>query len=400
MQSAGFVEDELLLEVDDRTVAPRPWTRKARTMGFASASLLAFAAACFGARSLVAMGGQAEQKWDAETIPSSENCVEDGVNCRDAQCCRISGHICYEKDASEAFCRKEGQCVPGKHGTCAEKKPWWRMKPVVYKPGTSMFCYAMYLVDMGPPETRPPNHQLELLQTQHRAGASIFGCNSWAVYSDVSAYLAPGVKTRVVSDVDNDWHTFRRPDKKNLWSNSMIYYQVWKAIRDDGMWEKQDWIVKVDVWTVFIPQRLVDFLSTQSVTEHGDYYETCKYVDSGFFGNLEVSSNKAFTVFLNSLEDCKSNLKYGGGYGWKYGPWGEDLFQQRCFDRHGVEKLPGYGLSNSGTCPNNRPETEKKNTEYVPKCWNAMQAAVHPFRDPKSYFACLATIMKKDYTDV
>eukprot|EP00418_Pyrodinium_bahamense_P007431 CAMPEP_0179024534 /NCGR_PEP_ID=MMETSP0796-20121207/7502_1 /TAXON_ID=73915 /ORGANISM="Pyrodinium bahamense, Strain pbaha01" /LENGTH=58 /DNA_ID=CAMNT_0020720493 /DNA_START=65 /DNA_END=238 /DNA_ORIENTATION=+ len=53
MQSAGFVEDELLLEADDRTVAPRPWTRKARTMGFASAALLAFAAACFGARSLV-----------------------------------------------------------------------------------------------------------------------------------------------------------------------------------------------------------------------------------------------------------------------------------------------------------------------------------------------------------
>merc|ERR1712187_359954 len=90
------------------------------------------------------------------------------------------------------------------------------------------------------------------------------------------------------------------------------------------------------------------------------------------------------------MGDCKGNLKYEGGHGWKYGPWGEDLFQQRCLDRHGVEKLPGYGLSNSGTCPMIRPKSEKDNTKYIPKCAGATQAVVHPFRDVKSYFDCLA----------
>ena len=377
------------------------WSRKARVAGLVGGVMMALAGTGFGAQHLMAStSSQVEQKFDVETIPKWESCVPDDVDCSKAMCCKTSGHRCYEKDSSSAFCRKEGKCVPGIMGTCKEKGAQWRMKPAVSKPGTSLFCFAMYVVDMGPPGKRPPNHQLELLRTQHQASTSIFGCPEYAVYSDVTADIGGGVSTKVVSDVDGDWHDYKRKDKPNMWANSMIYFQTWKAIKAEGSWSKHDWVVKVDPWSVFMPQRLVDFLATQSTTATGNYYETCEFVQEGAFGALEVTSNKAFGVFLERLDECKANLKYGGGGDWKYGPWGEDLFQQRCLDRHGIDKLPGYGLTNTGTCPNNRPKTERTNTKYVPSCYDFKAAVLHPFRDTKGYFACLGTTTNKDYSNL
>merc|ERR1712194_110331 len=91
-------------------------------------------------------------------------------------------------------------------------------------------------------------------------------------------------------------------------------------------------------------------------------------------------------------DECKANLKYGGGGDWQYGPWGEDLFQQRCLDRHGVDKLPGYGLTNTGTCPNNRPKTDKKNSKYIPSCYDFKAAVLHPFRDTKGFLPAWARL--------
>merc|ERR1712217_9406 len=129
-------------------------------------------------------------------------------------------------------------------------------------------------------------------------------------------------------------------------------------------WSHQAWTVKVDPWSVFIPQRLINFLASQDVTQNGQYYDTCEGVLEGYFGNLEVSSNQAMKSFFEQLGTCRGHLKYDGSGAWKYGPWGEDLFKQQCFDMAGVNKVPGYGLSNSGTCINNRPSAEKDNKKY------------------------------------
>merc|ERR1712003_579100 len=101
-----------------------------------------------------------------------------------------------------------------------------------------------------------------------------------------------------------------------------------------------DWIVKVDVDAVFLPSRLRTYLEKMEVTDNGIYLENCKYVNYGFFGSLAVMSHE---------KDTGNQA------------WGEDLFQQRCMDLHGVDKVGAYDINTDASCAAWRPEGEKKN---------------------------------------
>jgi hypothetical protein len=268
------------------------------------------------------------------------------------------------------------------------------MAPVVETPGASLFCFSVYTFNVG---TTKKNWELDLLRTQLQVGASIFGCGAWDVYSDVKEMLSPGpplrLDTKKVDDVEGEFHILKRKHNQG-WVNTPFFYQIWKRIRSDGRWQHRDWTVKVDPDAVFLPQRLVSHLAKQGVTEHGIYLENCKRVDSGFFGSLEVFSNKAFSIFLDNLEDCKLTLCWKGGCGWKYGPWGEDLFAQRCMDKHHVEKVQDFDLTNDGACAVNRPRNQRWNKKWKPNCADTHQPAMHPFKKPDDYFKCLGDVMK------
>merc|ERR1711879_529460 len=133
------------------------------------------------------------------------------------------------------------------------------------------------------------------------------------------------------------------------------------------------WTVKVDAPTVFMPDRLRTILATKEDDQTGVYFQNCKEVLEGFFGNLEVVSAEGFKRFLEQIdtsytsgcwrqdtEECKK--------GWKYGTWGEDLFMQRTMDDAEVSKISDLSLTSSGTCPGDRPKDKKKDTKFVPTC--------------------------------
>merc|ERR1712066_414048 len=53
-----------------------------------------------------------------------------------------------------------------------------------------------------------------------------------------------------------------------------------------------------------------------------------------------------FDTFLSNLETCKATLDWKGlSPEWKFGPWGEDLFMQKCMDKHGVSKVFNFSMS-------------------------------------------------------
>merc|ERR1712232_1395271 len=86
----------------------------------------------------------------------------------------------------------------------------------------------------------------------------------------------------------------------------------------------------------------------------------------------------------------------GAGMNWKvgikngkYGPMGEDLFAQKCMDRHGVKKVERFDLTRDGACPADRPKAERKNKKYIPSCVGATTATIHPFKKPDGYFKCI-----------
>merc|ERR1712217_116161 len=255
-------------------------------------------------------------------------------------------------------------CNPATDGSCIELNNAWAYKPANATMGTSMYCFAVYVVDKGPDKSRP-DYDLSLLRTQLRFGVGLFGCPKWEVFSDQETELSSSGSSvkfwaSVIKDRDGEFHKFTRRDKPWKWVNTPLFYQVWLAIRYNSKHSGSQWVVKVDPSTVFMPNKLAAHLATVKVPSVGTYFENCKGVDSGLFGNLEVVSTDAFQGFLDKLEDCQ--------------------------------------LTTSGTCPHDRPQGQKKNKDFVPACGAVQTPAVHPFRNPTAWFACLGTIVKKDFS--
>merc|ERR1719330_368764 len=104
-------------------------------------------------------------------------------------------------------------------------------------------------------------------------------------------------------------------------------------------------------------------LESQLVPPSGIYLENCKYVEYGYFGNLEVFSSAAFATLIEKIDDCKADLQINRKVGvknGKYGPTGEDLFAQACLDKFGVRRVEAFDITTDGACPADRPIDQQK----------------------------------------
>ena len=365
--------------------------------GFAAVGLLLLGAAAYfagrGQPATVDSSVMPQQKEDMVVRPPYDFCSKPSENCVSTSCCKTSGHECFLLRDGYAECKAE--CKPGKDGWCTGLV---HEKPVEAYPGTSLFCFGFYMANTG---STKKSYDLELFRAELALGASIFGCPKWQVYSDVDTWLSQGpplLKTTKVDDVDGDFHLFKRKTF-GTWVNAMMFYQAWMDMRRNKLTEASDWVVKVDADAVFLPERLVNMLQGYKVPEGGLYMENCEKVMFGFFGHLEVVSHDGFDTFLSNLETCKATLDWKGlSPKWKFGPWGEDLFMQKCMDKHGVSKVFNFSMSKNALCPSDRPKELQKAkglVAWTPDCLSAEKpVTLHPFLTPEEYFACLANTQK------
>merc|ERR1739846_66197 len=100
----------------------------------------------------------------------------------------------------------------------------------------------------------------------------------------------------------------------------------------------------------------------------------------GFFGHLEIISHTAVQVLTQYLENC-----YG-----KFGPWGEDVFAQRCMDHHYVDKVEAFDVATDGACKADRPEGQKNKKWHPEDCSQLTTATAHPLKKPAAFKKCLA----------
>jgi len=303
---------------------------------------------------------------------------------------------CWRISDKTAKCSK---FCPG--GLCWVEKPWYSFKPAYMTRDNSIFCYTVYAVAKG--KGIENKKDLNILQTQLKNGVGLFSCNDWEVFSDKDVQLSPTIKARVLP-TNSEYGMYFRKDKKTHYINTPLFYEAWKLLKADGRWSAMSWVVKVDAPTVFMPDNLRATLASKMDTPTGVYFENCKGVLEGFFGNLEVSSAEAFKRFLEQFEKsykdgCWRQTDEECKKLWKLGPWGEDLFMQRTMDAAEVAKISDFALTTTGTCPDDRPKDQKKNKTYVPPCKvGETKAAVHPFRDVTAWFKCLGTITGKQYS--
>merc|ERR1712241_394036 len=142
----------------------------------------------------------------------------------------------------------------------------------------------------------------------------------------------------------------------------------WTMIAAEGWHAKQDWTVKVDPTTVFLPIRLRKILEKQKQTDNGVYLENCKYVRYGFHGSMEVVDQKAAVMYAQHAEGCLQELNWDKAEHAHFSYMGEDKFMERCMDLHGVDRIPSSfepgkgakdGLLMTITCPAHLPNLGK-----------------------------------------
>merc|ERR1712187_321513 len=194
----------------------------------------------------------------------------------------------------------------------------------------SLFCFSVYTKDTGSPK---PSYELELVTQQFAQKVSIFACDAFDVYSDVSVDIG-GLQTIKVDDVKGDFH-FQKRKETGAWVNTGMFKQIWKAIGEKGTYKNFDWTVKVDPDAVFLPHRLIQRIKWIPRLEHG-------------------------VVLVNCKCDASIPWKIGVKNG-KYGPMGEDLFAEKCMEKNGVAKVEAFDITKDGACPANRPKDQEKN---------------------------------------
>jgi len=384
MQAARLVESD----VDVPAQAPGV-TKK--LLGVASAVGLfcagAWAGEHFAARGPAFSPASAEGMQQLTQIiakPKRGSCSKHNEDCFATGCCSVVGYNCFTTKPGKAQCLKN--CTPSSTQSCTQPQGIMEhiLQDAVFK-RASLYCFSVYTKDTG---NTKPSYELDILKHQHANSIGIFACDQSDVFSDVAVEVGPGLQTIQVHDVEGDFHFAKRKVSKS-WVNTGMFTQVWKAIASGSKYRSVDWVAKVDADAVFVPNRLRKMLSGQRVPDAGVYLENCKYVDYGYFGNLEVFSQVAFQTLLQNIDHCKASLNWKTGIkNGKYGPMGEDLFAQTCLDQVGVRRIEAFHITTDGACPADRPAGQEKNKKWKPECSWVSTPAMHPFKKLPDWINC------------
>jgi len=230
--------------------------------------------------------------------------------------------------------------------------------------GTSLFCFALMI---------PHIYEQELLTMQYKHKVSLFQCEGYAVYSNMSIPLADGLTTR---PIDSDLHC-EKGGEFGTALNLPIFEALWARLVADKTYLQYDWSVKVDPDAVFFAARLRRAVGVHMETEKGVYLNNCKY---GLHGPIEVFSRNAVTTWWEGRERCHD-------YFWKLCNgdcfWGEDLYIDQCLWKVlDVRRNNDYRLLVEDHCD---PPKDWDN------CEDSSHVSFHPFKTVKSYMKCMHT---------
>merc|ERR1719291_307212 len=117
-------------------------------------------------------------------------------------------------------------------------------------------------------------------------GVSIFACDEYVVYSNVSMEVVPGVVTSAILGSLK----VKLGGKFGTAMNTNVFLKVWAKLFSERRFSLHDWTVKVDPDAVFLPERLRSILANYEEVSEGVYLNNCKF---GLHGPVEVFSKNA-----------------------------------------------------------------------------------------------------------
>mmetsp|Transcript_41753 Transcript_41753/g.104934 ORF Transcript_41753/g.104934 Transcript_41753/m.104934 type:complete len:598 (+) Transcript_41753:76-1869(+) len=247
-------------------------------------------------------------------------------------------------------------------GPLAELEPNKKIKSDKKQRNLSLYCFALML---------PHSYEQGLLAMQFQHKVSLFLCDEYSVYSNMTITVSPGLRSGVI----NSNLTCKKGGEFGTALNNPIFLEVWKKVATDGIYLHHDWTAKVDPDAVFIPQRLRGLLSAHQETHEGVYLNNCKF---GLHGPLEVFSRNAVKAWEKGRHQCLSyfdDLCNGDCM------WGEDMFIDQCLWKVlYVRRENNFRLLVEDHC--DPPEGWKD-------CRDATHVAFHPFKDQNGYMDCM-----------
>jgi hypothetical protein len=213
----------------------------------------------------------------------------------------------------------------------------------------SLFCFVVAMAS---------GYEPDMLKTHYARGYSIFSCEQYKVYVQGSERLdlGPGVDTTPLGNLEasaiGSWGS---------WSNTKIFIQAWQMILDAGEFMQHDWVVKVDVDTVFYPSRLKRHVISIP-PDSNIWLQNC--IGYPTIGALEVFSREAIATYGKRHKECEA-LEAGSA---------EDFFICKCLEQLGVEKRRDLALLRH---------------EKPGGCENQWTVAFHPYKNVSSFERCV-----------
>eukprot|EP00928_Gymnodinium_smaydae_P011795 TRINITY_DN14317_c0_g1_i1.p1 TRINITY_DN14317_c0_g1~~TRINITY_DN14317_c0_g1_i1.p1 ORF type:complete len:442 (+),score=87.53 TRINITY_DN14317_c0_g1_i1:94-1419(+) len=273
-----------------------------------------------------------------------------------------------------------------------------------FKERHSLFCFT--LIDQR-------DSQAKLLMLQRRHGLGIFGCDEYQVFSNSSASVLfqalGGADIRVTKIFNNQ--SLQAAWRHNA-LNTGIFANVWKRVFQERRFERHDWVVKVDLDTVLVPEQLRQAIRRQCRTPCGAVHFRQNYTEglapwtrahmravlfegAAMFGGLQVMSRSAVLRFAEFFKVCKYELASGSNPEWWGDEWSlhEDVFVDRCLARIGVEALVERRLLQEGSLI---PRAKPRSRRWPQPCPGGY-AGYHPFKSSTSYLRCQSQAAMRFY---
>lgn len=208
--------------------------------------------------------------------------------------------------------------------------------------GPTLFCFAVACSDQ----------ERAVLALQKERSTGIFNCEDWKTIDGRTMSSMGGGLT-------------------GSWTNVDTFMAAWKSVDGDSRWRDHEWTVKADPDTVWVPQRLRDWLELQGDPGSGAFVNNCMGVDDGFYGALEVISSGAMAVYLREIDNCWNEMQD------RKGDMGEDLFAQWCMQGKGLQGWDFGELICNEDCG------------CDPRPCDTGRIAYHPFKGAEDHGNCI-----------
>lgn len=295
-----------------------------------------------------------------EGLPNGGKCAQFGCGAplNQASLCQCDGQCLFRGDCCEDFglACPQVQLVPG---------PVEVAQGAI--PGASLYCFALMV---------PGSYEEPMVKWQYQAQASIFSCEEYQVFSNVTLDLG-GIQTYSIGG------NLQTPYLDIYSLNTDVFIRLWNVAAYVGAYKNHDWSIKVDVDCVFFPDRFRTFVQRQDnqqipgplIPAGAVWLNNCQY---GMHGPLEVISRDGMATFLTNLNSCENIRQTAMNPSIGYG---EDQFARECWMQLQVPKLNEFETLLS----------ERWNCIERPKDCSGKKIAFHAWKDIGSWANCWQT---------